>query len=754
MAQGGPATTRAELQTMQMNVQAQTIDPLVFYMTGKQPGSGKEALAGKRPALLAAYSDLTRLRYDFPLVLIEGKTAGAPVRSLSSIVDDLLQKVAPPGMESEQLRKMILRIEREIRTLAAGGESGLLSELWDKVATRLEQADETFGKQVRIARAALEVDGAVLDCNAHTASNLVAHLWSAVQEDKAQKFRATVSRLAVKLADILRADFLHSPSGSSADSLKAAVGPAHQVLFDFATMSSLLLKSSHREALPDSRRLRIEAALSVLKRQRFFASAAGQPRPEIAAEPYSFSFDSCAAALATYQARLPEMAELVKAMSIAELEIDGAYVETKHDVIFAGFDAGSLSPQDSKLFPDYLVVLGDSGKRVDSASLMEALASNIPLKILVNIGDLLEEPSAGNGPATGLRSAQLANLATGLGDVFVLQSTSSNLYPLRERILRGLQFDGPALFSVFTGVSTAALPVYLTSAAAMQSRAFPALSYDPSAGPDMASRFSLEDNPQPDIDWTSQEFDYADPDMQRIKQKATFTFVDYLLCDPRHHGHFVAAPRNFANDRMVPAAEWIMRSATDSADAVPYVLIADKDNVLSRVVADERAIGAARRCLENWHRLQELGGVHNSYAERLLKREKQAWEEQKRQEMESLRGASAPMAAAAPPTAPAQPEAAAVSTLPEPAASERSPDEAYIETERCSTCNECTQINDRMFAYNANKQAYIADIKAGTFAQLVEAAESCQLGIIHPGKPINKAEPGLDELMKRAEPFM
>ena len=60
----------------------------------------------------------------------------------------------------------------------------------------------------------------------------------------------------------------------------------------------------------------------------------------------------------------------------------------------------------------------------------------------------------------------------------------------------------------------------------------------------------------------------------------------------------------------------------ESADSVPYVLVADSDNVLARAIVDERAIGAARRCLDNWHRLQELGGVHNSYAERLLAREK------------------------------------------------------------------------------------------------------------------------------------
>ena len=58
-----------------------------------------------------------------------------------------------------------------------------------------------------------------------------------------------------------------------------------------------------------------------------------------------------------------------------------------------------------------------------------------------------------------------------------------------------------------------------------------------------------------------------------------------------------------------------------------------------------------------------------------------------------------------------------------------------------------------MFAYNENKQAYVADITAGTYAQLVEAAESCQVSIIHPGKPRNPNEPDLAELMRRAEAF-
>jgi hypothetical protein len=100
------------------------------------------------------------------------------------------------------------------------------------------------------------------------------------------------------------------------------------------------------------------------------------------------------------------------------------------------------------------------------------------------------------------------------------------------------------------------------------------------------------------------------------------------------------------------------------------------------------------------------------------------------------------------PTAPA--------AAPAPAAEAPKPkgDDPYIETPKCSTCEECVKINDRMFKYDANKQAFIVDPDAGTYRELVEAAESCQVAIIHPGKPRNPQEPGLEELLVRAEPFL
>jgi ferredoxin len=249
-------------------------------------------------------------------------------------------------------------------------------------------------------------------------------------------------------------------------------------------------------------------------------------------------------------------------------------------------------------------------------------------------------------------------------------------------------------------------------------------------------------------------FDYADESLQRVSEDVAFTFADFVAADPRHADHVARVPRGAWSAYMVPVADWLARPASGEHE-VPYLLAVDSEDSLQRLVVDDRLVKATRRCLENWHRLQELGGVHSSHAERLLARERAAWEAQKREEIEALKAAAGGAAAvAAPVEAAPAPKAEAPAPAEAEAEPERNPDEAWIETIRCSSCNECIQINDQMFAYNDNKQAYIKDLGAGTYQQLVEAAESCQIGIIHPGKPVNPKEPGLEELMERAKPFL
>jgi pyruvate-ferredoxin/flavodoxin oxidoreductase len=118
--------------------------------------------------------------------------------------------------------------------------------------------------------------------------------------------------------------------------------------------------------------------------------------------------------------------------------------------------------------------------------------------------------------------------------------------------------------------------------------------------------------------------------------------------------------------------------------------------------------------------------------------------------------AAATVATAAPPAAP-ETTAALVEPAPETVSEEEEDEsfamEPWIETARCTSCNECTNLNGRMFVYDENKQAYIKDPLAGTFAQLVQAAERCPAGIIHPGDPLNPKEKDLEKWIERAKPF-
>lgn len=742
-----------------MTMDSQLKAQVVFHLTGRRSeGDASEvALTGLRPVLFAPYRHLDSLRHDFPLLLPAAGPAGA--RSLTSVIDELLREVAPQGVAGEGSRRRVLQVEREIRRLVSGGATGRLSELWDRAVESLSaRMDEGFRRDVARAREALSADGAVVGCDAGLPRAFVSHVWTNVQQEKARSARERITGLVIRLGDILRADFMRSDAALQRSALQASFGAVHREFFDFDAMSRLLSRGGREGGLGQSRRARIEWSLSVLREQRFFPAALRVVEPPREAVTHEFSFDSTGAALQAFRARMPELVELLKALQVAELEVDGRYSEDLHDPIFDAFDEQAVTAQDLAFFPDYLVCAA----REDAArqgGFAEALASGVPIKLMVQVEDLLEEGAVGSGHhAFGVRGTQLAQSAMSLGELFVMQSVASNLLQLGDRVERGMRFPGAALFCIYSPPDDgSAVPAYLRGAAAMQSRAFPAFSYDPAAGDDVASRFALENNPQPERDWPVERLSYADQDLQAVAEDVAFTFADFAAGESRCARHFSLAPRTTWGDAMTPVQYWLDHIPQDPSTAIPYVLAVDEADLLCRLVVDDRLMRAAIRCRESWHRLQELGGIRDARTERALARERQAWEEEHRRELEAAvaKVASASTTPVAP--APAEPEAVATASPaaqePEPEP-ERNPDEPYIETIRCSTCNECTQINPRMFAYNDNKQAYIADLKAGTYKEMVEAAESCQVSVIHPGKPWNPDEPGLEELIERAKPFI
>jgi len=77
----------------------------------------------------------------------------------------------------------------------------------------------------------------------------------------------------------------------------------------------------------------------------------------------------------------------------------------------------------------------------------------------------------------------------------------------------------------------------------------------------------------------------------------------------------------------------------------------------------------------------------------------------------------------------------------------------WIESAMCTSCNECISINNRIFAYDADKHAYIKDARGGPYKDLVRAAEKCTAQVIHPGTPRDPKEKDRDKLLKRAAKY-
>lgn len=722
-----------------------------------------QKLQVQRPALFAGYGDLGKLRHDYPLVLVEDDSDSARVQPLTAVVDDLIRKSVPPGAGGEKFRWQLLHLEARIRGLVAGGSNEPLSRLWRQAeADLLASTEKTerleLSDKLDVVRDVLAVDGRVIDCDSQTPVRFLVHAWNMIHANKAKVFRKRVDGLILKLSDILKADFIKSDKARSPEILKSAVGDTFETDFDFNAMSRVLVEGTHSDRLSHGRRQRIEAVLMVLHSQRFYGPGRASERWLDGVEPHSFIFDNCADAMGAFRDRLPQMVDFIEAVSIAELEIQNKYRPELHDAFFARFDDCDLTDSDLAMFPSYLVCLHDGrSDAAETVRALEAIASGFPVKVLIQTDDILGDPSP-EPPRTsfGGGSARLAAMALGVNNAYVFQAASSSLCRLQERVLKGLVYDGPALFSVFSGASktVAGVPPYLLAAAAMESRAFPAFTYDPSAGSDWASRFDISDNPQAEADWPQHSLTFEDEEHQRITETVPFTHADFAISDSRYHRHWVPTSHSKWSDAMVPAGDYLAASKPNGSEKAPYIWTIDSSARIRRTVLDDRIIVAARRCMETWRGLQELGGINNSHARRQVEQAREVWEQEKNRELEALqdRGDLQPQAPALATSAPASEPAPALD--PEPAEPETgSPDDAYIETARCTTCNECTQINNKMFRYDDNKQAYIADPDAGTYRQMVEAAESCQVSIIHPGKPRNKSEPNLGELIERAEPF-
>ncbi|MHB1194622.1 MAG: 2-oxoacid:acceptor oxidoreductase family protein [Longimicrobiales bacterium] len=350
----------------------------------------------------------------------------------------------------------------------------------------------------------------------------------------------------------------------------------------------------------------------------------------------------------------------------------------------------------------------------------------------------------------------------------------------------------------------------------LEARAFPFLTYDPDGGKDIADCLSLDGNPQIDQVWPTYQLKYVDALGKEASMDLPLTVADWALTEVRFRKNFAPIKKADWNDDQVPFHEFVAMSPEDRSGKTPFIWTLEKDRTLKRMQVSTEMVVLAEDRLMFWHQLKEMAGLDvpdsaRDAIEGSMGAEFDAKMASLREEYEVKLAdlkATYPKAIArrmaegllrlgdgdmtvsdlltraeatpgltpigpmggldfggggvAAPAAPAKASAPAAATAPTataaaPAAVAEEDEgmgmEAYIESARCTSCNECTNLNPRLFSYNESKQAYVKDVHAGTFAQLVQAAERCPAGIIHPGDPVNPKEKDLAKWIKRAEPF-
>jgi len=713
------------------------------------------------PALTTEYKDLHNIRYQFPVVLVENQS-GKTVESLSVIVDQFLKQLPSDDNLNEGLKKDVYKLESAVKKVVAQTPDKRLSDLWTVASETLTETykHDDAGKQalqsnLGKSRQILEHDGLVISCDTTTPLTVFTHAWNLLLKEQTDAINKLLDNLVQEIMEIQQADRAKSSRERRPAALRAAMGKQESVGIDFKAMSAILQKRGRGRRLSKKRRERIDSVVSVLHSARqFFEKSENKKTGDTEEDAFSFYCQNCSEALEKFSSIQEKMIEIFKAIRVAALEVENQYYSSQHDAFFADFNADDITEAEYRSFPPFLVCINSANlDAVEKSTLIDILSSNLPIKVLLSLERLGDEP--GLDSYNGW-NAQLANMALSLSNAFVLQSAGSHLVTIADKITAGLKYNGPALFHIYSGSldNFSRYPLYLVCAAAIESRAFTGFVYDPSKGKDLAQRLTLDCNPQPEKNWPEHVFSYEDADGQAISETTSFTFIDFLAIDPKFSGYFVPVPESDWHENMLPVDDYLQLAKQDTAGWIPYILMVDGNNLLHRVVVKRSLLTFARKCLANWHNLQELGGISNSHVNKLLEIEKQHRKEELQQQAEAVEsdqsGSSDPLIPVKTDTAP---ESATTSVIASAAEQETgvSSDNAYIETPRCTSCNDCTDRNDRLFSYDEAKQAYIKDITAGTFREIVEAAENCPVCIIHPGKPLNPDEPGLDDLIVRAE---
>lgn len=630
-------------------------------------------------------------------------------------------------------------------------------------------------------------DGACLGCGEKGAIHLFTSTVTALQQPRVKKFVAKLDRLIGELENHIRMKLSATVDLTDTQALLQAVQANSGHDLTLANLSESLLEKQHGQPIDPQWLQRVSQMLEKLKdlRWRYMEGPSKKGRAEMGVvnstgctsvwastfpfNPYPFPWtshlfqDSPSVAMGVFEGHMAKMVEGFKVVRMVEQELAGGYDPAASDDFFARFNWEQLGTEEWQLCPP-VVALGGDGAMFDIGfqNLSRALMAGKPIKVLVvdtqvysntggqactsgfisQVADMSPYGASKHGKTERRKEIGIIGMAHRTS--FVAQGSLANTTHLLESFIDGLNSRRPALFNVYAvcppehGVGDNS--AVAQSKMAVESRAFPLFRYNPDLGVTFSECATLEGNPALDADWPTYSLDYVDESGAKKSMKLPMTFADFALSEGRFAKQFRKAPPETWNDDMVALGDFLKLAEDEREGKFPFIWSVDRKNRMMRVLVSVEMVRACEERLQFWHQLRDVAGVGRPQAGVA---DEEAIANRVRQELIQKLSSGLGISSSDAP----QPVAASAGVAAE------GYEQAWVDTPECTACDECININPRMFGYNEAKKIVILDPKAGSYLDVVKAAEKCTAGVIHPGTPWNMNEANLDKLKQRAAKF-
>ncbi len=645
-------------------------------------------------------------------------------------------------------------------------------------------------------------DGACLGCSEKTSMHLFVATVEALMQPRIEKHLAYVKELTRKLEQHIQLKLVEELKISDPLTLARMVSNIGDGDVTLASLAGNVESATGGQPIDRGWLQRVTGIVAKLKdlEWRYSEGTSGRGRASMGIinatgctsvwgstypyNPYPFPWanhlfqDTPSMAMGVFEGHMAKMAEGFKAIRIAELELEGTYNPAEHEEQLTYFNWQHFTDEEWELCPPVVAVGGDGAMYdIGFQNLSRLMMSGKPIKVLV-VDTQVYSNTGGQACTSGFMGqisdmAQFGKAIRGKEEVrkeigligmahrttYVMQSTIAHPGHMIEGFIRGLKARRPALFNLYSSCQPEhGIGDDMSSAQAklaVESRAYPLFRYDPDNGRTPEECFDLEGNPGLEDDWPSYTLRYRQGGLEKTME-VPLTFIDFAITENRFRKHFRLAPPDTWNDKMVPLHEFIDMEPDDREGLFPFVWSVNRKRELTRLLVDSTMVASCEERRDFWTMLRAIAGVgkpgstSDAEIEERVRRELVGKLAQGLMNLaggagegilELAGGGANEGAAVSEPVADAAPAGADGYVAP------------WIDSDQCTACDECVNLNPKIFAYDANKKAYIKDPNAGPYKDIVKAAERCTAQVIHPGLPRDRSEKGIEKLIARAEKF-